>query len=226
VKARFGDRRKAMLEDIAVSRRHRDRRGGGCRSSKATLEDSAGQAGGGGQRKTRCHRGAGDPTAIDARIAAIRQAIKMPPAIRREKLQEPGREAAGRVAGSRWPATETEMKERKSRVGRAARDSRAIERRDPGARRALRARRDRCAARGNLDQDAHSDRRRALEEPLRRIVATRAPTLGGGEPRRGRVRQLRLQRGQRAVRRHGRDGRAGSCKVTRTALQNAASISA
>ena len=64
-----------------------------------------------------------------------------------------------------------------------------------------------------------------MEQPLREIVANAGDepsvVVDKGPARQG---QLRLQRLHRRVRRHGRDGRPGPHQVTRTALQNAASV--
>jgi chaperonin GroEL len=177
--------------------------------------------------------GAGDPTAIDARIAAIRQAIKDATSdYDREKLQERAAKLAGGVAVVKvGAATETEMKERKSRVEDALHATHAAIEEGvlPGGGVALlRARGAIDALRGeNLDQDAGIRIvGRALEEPLRRIVAN-----AGAEPS---VVVNRVAGEAGGFGYNAASGQYGDmvamgvldpCKVTRTALQNAASIS-
>ena len=73
----------------------------------------------------------------------------------------------------------------------------------------------------------HQDRARAIEEPMRASSCrTPATSRAWSSTRCWAAGQLRLQRPERRVRRHGRDGHPDPTKVTRTALQNAASVAA
>jgi chaperonin GroEL len=230
----FGDRRKAMLEDIAVLT------GGqviaeeaGLSLEKAGLEvlgrakrvevdkDSTTIIGGAGERKT-----------IDARIAQIRQQIKDTTSdYDKEKLQERAAKLAGGVAVVKvGAATEMELKERKARVEDALHATRAAMEEGvlPGGGVAvLRARTVLENLRtGNADQDSGVKIVwRALEEPLRQIVAN-----AGGEPSvvLGRVVAGEGNFGYNAASSEFGDmvamGVLDPCKVTRCALQNAASV--
>lgn len=125
----FGDRRKAMLEDIATLT------GGkaifedvGVKLEKMTLDDL------GGAKKvvidkdnTTLVEGAGQPVAIKGRIKQIRAQIEETTSdYDREKLQERLAKLAGGVAVIKvGAATETEMKERKARVEDALHATRA-----------------------------------------------------------------------------------------------------
>ena len=125
----FGDRRKAMLQDMAILT------GGtvisetvGLKLENATLED-LGQA-----RKvvvtkdeTTLVEGAGDKEAIDARVAQIRQEIENTDSdYDREKLSERLAKLAGGVAVLKsGAATEVELKERKHRIEDAVRNAKA-----------------------------------------------------------------------------------------------------
>ncbi|ATL94904.1 chaperonin GroEL [Aeromonas sobria] len=125
----FGDRRKAMLQDIAVLT------GGtviseevGMELEKATLEDL-------GRAKrivitkenTTIIDGVGDATVIEGRVAQIRQQIEDTSSdYDREKLQERVAKLAGGVAVIKvGAATEVEMKEKKARVDDALHATRA-----------------------------------------------------------------------------------------------------
>jgi chaperonin GroEL len=230
----FGDRRKAMLEDLAVLT------GGHLIAEEIGLSLDKAQLGDLGRAKrveidkenTTVIGGAGERAAIDARIAAIRQAIKDATSdYDREKLQERAAKLAGGVAVVKvGAATETEMKERKSRVEDALHATHAAVEEGvlPGGGVALL--RARAAIRdlrtGNLDQDAGIRIvARALEEPLRRIVAN-----AGAEPS---VVVDKVVSGEGSFGYNAATGEYGDmvemgvldpCKVTRTALQNAASI--
>ncbi|NPA55118.1 MAG: chaperonin GroEL [Epsilonproteobacteria bacterium] len=116
----FGDRRKAMLEDIAILT------GGtviseelGRNLESATLED-LGKAGRVvvDKENTTIVDGAGDKANIEARIAQIRKEIENTTSdYDKEKLQERLAKLAGGVAVIKvGAATETEMKEKKDRV--------------------------------------------------------------------------------------------------------------
>jgi chaperonin GroEL len=230
----FGDRRKAMLEDIAVLT------GGqviaeevGLKLDKATL----GQLG----RAKRVEidkddsiliGGAGDPKKIAARVADLREQLKDTTSdYDKEKLQERVAKLAGGVAVIKvGAATETEMKERKARVEDALHATRAAVEEGvlPGGGVALLRVRSRLGKlRGdNPDQDAGIRIvLRSLEEPLRQIAAN-----AGEEPS---VVVNRVQEGEGNFGYNALTDAYGDmvqmgildpCKVTRTALQNAASI--
>ena len=232
----FGDRRKAMLDDIAVL-------SGGqvvAEETGMTLE-RAGLAQLGHAKRIEVDKefttiigGAGDPAAIKARVADIRKQIKDTTSdYDREKLQERAAKLAGGVAVVKvGAATETEMKERKARVEDALHATHAAVEEGvlPGGGVALlRARARLTDLRGeNPEQDAGIRIvLRALEEPLRQIVAN-----GGGEPS---VVVSRVAGGEGNFGFNALTGEYGDmvqmgildpCKVTRTALQNAASIAA
>jgi chaperonin GroEL len=125
----YGDRRKAMLEDIAILT------GGQVISSelgmdlKETTMDQLGRAKSVKVQKenTVIVDGEGDKAAIDARIASIKQQIEETTSdFDREKLQERLAKLAGGVAVIRvGAATETEMKEAKLRLEDALAATRA-----------------------------------------------------------------------------------------------------
>jgi chaperonin GroEL len=230
----FGDRRKAMLEDIAVLT------GGqviaeevGLKLDKVTLAQL------GHAKRVDIDKddsiligGAGDPKKIAARVADLREQIKETTSdYDKEKLQERVAKLAGGVAVVKvGAATETEMKERKARVEDALHATRAAVEEGvlPGGGVALLRVRSRLAKlRGdNLDQDAGIRIvLRSLEEPLRQIAAN-----AGEEPS---VVVNRVQEGQGNFGYNALTDAYGDmvqmgildpCKVTRTALQNAASI--
>ena len=176
--------------------------------------------------------GAGAPEQIEARVASLRQAITDASSdYDREKLQERVAKLAGGVAVVKvGAATETEMKERKSRVEDALHATRAAVEEGilPGGGVALlRARGALESMQGeNLDQAAGIKIvARALEEPLRQIVIN-----AGAEAS---VVVDRVVAGSGAFGYNAATGVYGDmmemgvldpCKVTRTALQNAASI--
>ena len=125
----YGDRRKAMLEDIAILT------GGQVISSELGVElkdatlDMLGRA-----RTVRVEKeltiitdGAGDKAAIDGRVAQIKTAIEETTSdFDREKLQERLAKLAGGVAVIKvGAATETEMKEKKLRMEDALAATRA-----------------------------------------------------------------------------------------------------
>jgi chaperonin GroEL len=125
----FGDRRKAMLEDLAVLT------GGQVVAEEAglTLEKAEPSVLGRARRveidkdDTTIIGGAGEPKAIDARVAQIKQQVEEATSdYDKEKLQERAAKLAGGVALIRvGAATETEMKERKSRTDDALHATRA-----------------------------------------------------------------------------------------------------
>jgi len=230
----FGDRRKAMLEDIAILT------GGaviaeelGVKLESASL-DQLGRA----KRveidkdNTTIIGGAGDPARIQARVAQLKAEVKDATSeYDREKLQERVAKLAGGVAVVKvGAATETEMKERKARFEDALHATRAAIEEGilPGGGVALlRARAALGGLRGvNHDQDCGIGIvRRAVEEPLRQLVVN-----AGLEPS---VVLDRVLAGQgdfgynAATDEYGdlvKMGVLDPCKVTRTALQNAASI--
>jgi chaperonin GroEL len=231
----FGDRRKAMLEDIAVLT------GGKVIAEEAGLSLEKAQLADLG-RATRVEidkddttiiGGAGDPAAIEARIATIREQIKESTSdYDRENLQKRAAKLAGGVAVVKvGAATEMEMKERKSRVEDALHATHAAVEEGilPGGGIALiRARAVLAGLKGeNLDQDAGIRIvARALEDPLRQIVEN------AGEEASVVVNRVAGQQGNFGY--NAAKGIYGDmvemgvldpCKVTRTALQNAASIS-
>lgn len=176
----FGDRRKAMLEDIAVLT------GGqviaeevGLTLEKATLDD-LGQAKRieVGKENTTIIDGAGVAERIEARVKQIRVQIEEATSdYDREKLQERVAKLAGGVAVIKvGAATEVEMKEKKARVEDALHATRAAVEEGivPGGGVALlRARANLTGLKGdNHDQDAGIKIvLRAMEQPLREIVA-------------------------------------------------------
>ncbi|HET7198801.1 MAG TPA: chaperonin GroEL, partial [Burkholderiales bacterium] len=230
----FGDRRKAMLEDLAVLT------GGTVVAEEAglTLEKAEPSVLGRVRRievdkdDTTLIGGAGDRQAIAARVARIREQAKEATSdYDREKLEERAAKLSGGVALLRvGAATETEMKERKARTEDALHATRAAVEEGilPGGGVALlRAR----TALENLksenpDQDAGMRIvARAIEEPLRQIVRN-----AGAEPA---VVVQRVLAGEGDFGFNAASGEYGDmvamgvldpCKVTRAALQNAASI--
>ena len=230
----FGDRRKAILEDIAVLT------GGkviaeevGLSLDKVTLED-LGQAKRVevGKEHTILIDGAGEATQIEARVKQIRvQIAEATSDYDREKLQERVAKLAGGVAVIKvGAATEVELKEKKARVEDALHATRAAVEEGvvPGGGVALlRAKKAVGTLKGdNADQDAGIKLvLRAIEEPLRQIVAN-----AGGEPSVvvNRVLEGTGNFGFNAANDSYGDlveqGVLDPAKVTRTALQNAASV--
>jgi len=230
----FGDRRKAMLQDIAVLT------GGkviseevGLSLEKAELEDL------GRARKVRVDKenttivdGAGDKEAIEGRIKQIRAEIEETTSdYDREKLQERLAKLAGGVAVIKvGAATEVEMKEKKARVEDALHATRAAVEEGivPGGGVAL------IRVQGKLQglEGKNHDQtvginilRRAIEEPLRQIVRN------AGEE--SSVVVHKVQEGSGNFGYNAATGEYGDMiemgildptKVTRSALQNAASV--
>ncbi|MEM5273771.1 chaperonin GroEL [Cupriavidus taiwanensis] len=230
----FGDRRKAMLEDIAILT------GGtviaeevGLTLEKATLND-LGQAKRIeiGKENTIIIDGAGDAAGIEGRVKQIRAQIEEATSdYDREKLQERVAKLAGGVAVIKvGAATEVEMKEKKARVEDALHATRAAVEEGivPGGGVALlRARAAISALTGdNADQNAGIKIvLRAMEEPLRQIV------LNAGEEASVVVAKVIEGKGNYGY--NAASGEYGDLvemgvldptKVTRTALQNAASV--
>jgi chaperonin GroEL len=230
----FGDRRKEMLQDVAVLT------GGrviadelGRKLDQATLQDL-------GRAKrvtvdkdnTTIVDGAGKKSDIEGRIRQIRAQIEETTSdYDREKLQERLAKLAGGVAVIQvGAATETEMKEKKARVEDALHATRAAVEEGivPGGGVAF------VRAQKALEKLGEGDERvgvqivrRAIEEPLRRIVQN-----AGLEP------SIVLQKVQEEKGGFGYNARTDTyedlvqagvidpTKVTRTALQNAASVAA
>ncbi len=230
----FGDRRKAMLEDIAILT------GGtviseetGLSLEKADLKD-LGQAKRIeiGKENTTIIDGAGDEASIQARVKQIRVQIEEATSdYDREKLQERVAKLAGGVAVIKvGAATEVEMKEKKARVEDALHATRAAVEEGivPGGGVALlRARSAVKTLKGdNHDQDAGIKLiLKAIEAPLREIVAN------AGEEASVVVDKVVRGKGNygynAATDEYGdmvEMGVLDPTKVTRTALQNAASV--
>jgi chaperonin GroEL len=230
----FGDRRDAMLEDIAILT------GAAVITEKKGLKLENAQLGDLGRARTvtaskeftTIVEGAGSPGEIQARIAQIRALIgETTSDYDREKLQERLAKLAGGVGVIKvGAATEVELKEKKHRVEDALSATRAAieEGIIPGGGSAL------VAAIVALDkvQAAPGDEatgvnilRRALEEPLRQIAINA-----------GRDGSVVVEGVRRSPRGHGfnaltneyvdmyKAGIIDPVKVTRSALQNAVSI--
>ena len=230
----FGDRRKAMLQDIAILT------GGtviaeevGLSLEKATLED-LGQAKRieVGKENTTIIDGLGDKSAVEARVAEIRTQIETATSeYDKEKLQERVAKLAGGVAVIKvGAATEVEMKEKKDRVDDALHATRAAVEEGVVAGGGVALLRARAALKSvettNADQEAGVQIvLRAVESPLRQIVAN-----AGGEP--SVVVNKVLEGSGNFGYNAGNDsygdmlemGVIDPAKVTRFALQNAASI--
>ncbi|RKR42942.1 chaperonin GroEL [Paraburkholderia sp. BL17N1] len=230
----FGDRRKAMLEDIAILT------GGqviaeetGLTLEKATLAE-LGQAKRieVGKENTTIIDGAGEAATIEARVKQVRTQIEEATSdYDREKLQERVAKLAGGVAVIKvGAATEVEMKEKKARVEDALHATRAAVEEGivaGGGVALIRARTAIAGLKGaNADQDAGIKIvLRAMEEPLRQIVTN------GGEEASVVVAAVAAGQGN-----YGYNAATGEyvdlvdagvvdpTKVTRTALQNAASV--
>ena len=230
----FGDRRKAMLQDIAILT------GGqviseevGLSLDKITLEDL------GTAKRVTVDKdntivvdGAGSSEEISARVEQIRTQIDQATSdYDKEKLQERVAKLAGGVAVIKvGAATEVEMKEKKDRVDDALHATRAAVEEGivPGGGTALvRA----IAAVEAVSGDNHEQdigigiAKRAMEEPLRQIVSN-----AGGEPS---VVVAKVRDGSGNFGYNAANGEYGDMvelgildptKVTRYALQNAASV--
>ena len=230
----FGDRRKAMLEDIAILT------GGtvisdevGLTLEGATLDD-LGEAKRitASKENTTIVDGAGDKKDIEARVQQIRVQIEETTSdYDREKLQERVAKLAGGVAVIKvGAATEVEMKEKKARVEDALHSTRAAVEEGvvAGGGTALIRALDAIAdlEGDNHDQDVGVDiLRRAMEAPLRQIVTN------AGEEASVVVAKVKEHWGaygyNAATGEYGdmlEMGILDPAKVTRTALQAAASI--
>ena len=230
----FGDRRKAMLEDMAKLT------GGtviseevGLSLEKATIQDL------GRAKKVQVSKdnttiidGAGDTGEIEARIKQIKAQIEETTSdYDREKLQERVAKLAGGVAVIKvGAATEVEMKEKKARVEDALHATRAAVEEGivPGGGVALvRAREAIKSLKGANEDQTHGIEiaLRAMEAPLREIV-----TNAGDEP------SVIINKVKEGSGNYGYNAATGEfvdmveagildpTKVTRSALQNAASI--
>jgi len=182
----FGDRRKAMLEDIAILT------GGtvisdevGLKLEGVTLADlGSAKKIEVGKENTTIIDGAGKEDLIKGRVAQIRKQIEEATSdYDKEKLQERVAKLAGGVALIKvGAATEVEMKEKKARVEDALHATRAAVEEGVvagGGVALLRARQNAGAIKGdNADQEAGIKLvLKAIEAPLREIVAN-----AGGEP--------------------------------------------
>src|SRR5689334_10384214 len=230
----FGDRRKAMLEDMAILT------GGqviseevGLSLEKATIKDL------GRAKKVQVSKenttiidGAGEAKNIKSRIEQIKAQIEETSSdYDREKLQERVAKLAGGVAVIKvGAATEVEMKEKKARVEDALHATRAAVEEGvvPGGGVALiRALQSLGKLKGDNEDQNHGIliAKRAMEAPLREIVAN-----AGEEPS---VILNKVAGGKGNYGYNAANGEFGDMiefgildptKVTRTALQNAASI--
>ncbi len=230
----FGDRRKAMLEDLAILT------GGtviseevGLSLEKATLEDL-----GGAKRiqitkeNTTIIDGEGKTKDIEGRVTQIRQQVEDSTSdYDREKLQERVAKLAGGVAVIKvGAATEIEMKEKKARVEDALHSTRAAVEEGvvPGGGVALLRT---LKAVSKVEGDNHDQQigidilKRAIEEPLRQIVTN------AGEEASVILNDVAKGKGNYGY--NAANGEFGDMiemgildptKVTRSALQNAASV--
>ena len=237
----FGDRRKAMLEDIAILT------GGkvisedlGIKLENVKLEDL-------GRAKkitidkdnTTIVEGAGKQSDIEGRVKVLRAQIEDTTSdYDREKLQERLAKLVGGVAVIKvGAATETEMKEKKARVEDAMHATRAAVEEGivPGGGVAL-VRAAKALEKFQINKDGEGDPdeqigvnivRRALEEPLRQIVQN-AGKEGAVVVERVRLEVKNENVGFNAATETFEDlvkaGVIDPAKVTRTALQNASSI--
>ena len=230
----FGDRRKAMLQDIAILT------GGQVITEEVGLKlentelDMLGRA-----RKvvvtkdeTTIVDGAGDASAIAGRVNEIRAEIERTDSdYDREKLQERLARLAGGVAVIKaGAATEVELKERKHRIEDAVRNAKAAVEEGilPGGGVALLQASIAAFEKLELEGDeaiGASIVRRAVEEPLKQI-AINAGYEGGVVVEK--VKSLEPGIGLNAATGEYtdlfKDGVIDPTKVTRSALQNAASI--
>ncbi|MFT5504686.1 MAG: chaperonin GroEL [Gammaproteobacteria bacterium] len=230
----FGDRRKAMLQDIAILT------GGqviseevGLSLEKTTLEDlGSAKRVNISKENTTIIDGAGSADDIQGRITQIKaQMVESTSEYDTEKMQERLAKIAGGVAVIKvGAATEIEMKEKKARVEDALHSTRAAVEEGvvPGGGVALiRARHAIAGLTGdNHDQNIGIDiARRAMEEPLRQIVSN------AGDEASVVCNNIEASEGN-----HGYNAATGEygdmiemgildpTKVTRSALQNAASV--
>jgi chaperonin GroEL len=230
----FGDRRKRMLEDIAILT------GGEVITEEMGLKLENTQVSQLGRARrvvvakdtTTIVDGAGDSDAIKGRINQIKNEIENTDSdFDREKLQERLAKLSGGVAVVKvGAATETEMKEKKHRVEDALQATRAAleEGIVPGGGVALLASQDAIAVDAIDDADERTGANivhRALEEPLRQIAENSG--LEGSVVVND-VRKAKKGQGLNAATGEIEDlvaaGVIDPAMVTRSALQNAASI--
>ena len=230
----FGDRRKAMLQDIAILT------GGKVISEELGLSlekvqvDDLGTA-----KKVRLTKedttivaGGGEKSAIEGRVKELRQQIEDTTSdYDREKLEERMAKLAGGVAVVKvGAATEIEMKEKKARVENALHATRAAVEEGvvPGGGVALLRMRKAIEASKTQNEDQAAGVKillRAIEEPLRQIVRN-----GGGDPSviLNKVKEGNGPFGFNAATEEYGDlvemGIIDPTKVTRLALQNAVSV--
>ena len=231
----YGDRRKAMLEDIAILTNGRAiTEDLGLKLENLTLEDF-------GRAKkvtidkdnTTIIEGAGTKKAIEGRVKQIRTQIKDTTSeYDREKLQERLAKLVGGVAVIKvGAATETEMKEKKARVEDAMHATKAAVEEGivPGGGVALLR-----ASKGLIGLQLGGERQigvsivaRAIEEPLRWIACNAGQE---GSIVVSKVKDMALEVGFNALTDTYENlvqaGVIDPTKVVRTALQNAASIAA
>jgi chaperonin GroEL len=230
----FGDRRKAILEDLAIVTGSRViTEDLGVRLENVQLSDL-----GTAKRvivdkdNTTIVEGGGDSKAIQGRVALIRKQIEETTSdYDREKLQERLAKLAGGVAVVKVGApTETAMKEIKTRVEDALNATKAAAQEGTvvgGGVALLRAGQvlDKLSSDDPDAQTGIRIVRRALEEPLRRIAENAGRD---GAVIVGRVEELKGNKGFNAATGEYEDltaaGIIDPTKVVRTALQNAASI--
>jgi chaperonin GroEL len=232
----FGDRRKAMLQDIAILT------GGQVIAEEVGLKlDTAGLELLGRARKvvitkdeTTIVEGAGDADQIAGRVNQIRAEIeKSDSDYDREKLQERLAKLAGGVAVIKvGAATEVELKERKHRIEDAVRNAKAAVEEGIVAGGGVALLQASVSAFDKLDLEGDEATganivRLALEAPIKQI-AVNAGLEGGVVVEK--VRNLKVGEGLNAATGEYVDmikaGIIDPAKVTRSALQNAASIAA
>ncbi len=233
----FGDRRKAMLEDIAIlTGGHVISEETGRKLDSATLEDFGhARRVSATKDETTIVEGKGSESAIQARISQIKAQIEETTSeFDREKLQERMAKLSGGVAIIKvGAATEIELKERKARVEDALSATRSAVEEGivPGGGVALvRAQRvlDKMTNLANADERVGvAIVRRALEQPLKLIVENS-----------GQEGAVVLNEVKQHADDYGYDAEIGlygpmmergivdPAKVTRYALQNAASVAA
>jgi len=230
----FGDRRKAMIEDIAALT------GGQVISAEAGMKLESAKLSDTGRAKkividrdnTTLIGGSGTKNTIEARIKQIKSQIDSASGeYDREKLQERLAKLAGGVAVIRvGAATETEMKEKKDRVEDALNATRAAVEEGIVAGGGVALVRTIKAIDGLKNADVEEMAgvnivKRALEEPLREIVRNAG---WDGSIVVDKVKNSKGSYGFDAAKLEYRDliaaGIVDPAKVTRTAMQNAASV--